>query len=178
MNKLFFTLLLIVVTNNLYGQTDSVGNVHKTPHVALHFSSPLGLISKAGIKLEVRAERLSLLFLATNYHGIMPGYQFGLEGRWYMAAKKALRAENFYYIKTVGGHQNRVEPGSGFISELPDTYYLGAGAGVGRHINFNHFFIEFNGGLKATVAPISDAFFYITGPGALIDAHFNFGFQL
>jgi hypothetical protein len=44
MNKLTFTLLLVVIlSGNSYGQKDSVGNTHSSPHIALHFSSPVGL---------------------------------------------------------------------------------------------------------------------------------------
>jgi hypothetical protein len=50
--------------------------------------------------------------------------------------------------------------------------------GVGRHINFNWFFMDVSTGLKIAYSTVKQAnAFYIGGPASYFDLHFNFGFQ-
>lgn len=156
----------------------------KEPTIALHVYNPLGLIQKVGGKVEYRANRMGFLFGAIRYYGSIPSYpgtQFGLEWRKYSIPQPTKKAVNFFYTKLIAGHQEHLEAqGSGFlsVSEIPEGNYYGAGAGVGRHINFNHFFIDINAGLKYVASTVKqETAFYITGPASYLDLHFNFGFQ-
>jgi hypothetical protein len=152
---------------------------------ALHLSSPLGLINKFGCKVEYRWGNMGVLAGATVYaqYGIplTPGAMGTIECRRYGKKRESGRGENFFYIKGLAGHQ-QYNPGhgDGFLSaaEVPAATYYGLGAGVGRHINFNWFFIELSTGAKYVYSDVPQPdFFYITGPGAIFDLHFNFGFQ-
>lgn len=142
---------------------------------AVHFTSPIGLLNKAGIKLEVRGGNTSVLLGATHYHAFFPGEQFSIEGRKYLNWDGGKRGQFYGYVKGIGGHEN------GDDEHAHATDYFGGGIGLGKHINFRHFFIDLNGGLKyvGAVYPhaIGDDTFYFTGPGAVLDIHFNFGFQ-
>lgn len=163
---------------------------------AIHFTSPLGLLSKAGVKAEYRFNPQNSLLAGINgYYGFYPGYQAALEYRHYFHKKPKEKAENFIYGKLGVGRSEFSNDGpfglwGPYYSTQYNSYYgysetkdlLLAGAGVGRHFNFGAFFMEINGGLKATLMDpigIDDNYrmFYITGPGAILDLHFNFGFQ-
>ena len=151
---------------------------------ALHFTSPLGLINKAGIKAEYRTGRMGFVGFATRYFSGLPdfpGLQYGVDWRYYSLPKKKKRSVDFFYAKLLSGHQEfRPRHGDNIVyfPEVLECYYYGAGAGVGRHINFGSFFMEFNTGLKLVAATQTQQLaFYITGPAAIIDLHFNFGFQ-
>lgn len=176
MKKLLATFFLFIFI--------SVVGFSETPHIAVHLSNPLGMIQKAGFKLEYRPAQTGLLVFATQYYGSLPDYpgtQLGLEGRRYLMQKEGKRSELFFYWKVLGGYQReRAAYGEGFTNHafVPAGYYYGLGGGIGTHINFNHFFIEFNGGLKAVLSTTKqDLPFYATGPGSIIDLHFNLGFQ-
>lgn len=162
----------------------TVVSFSENPHIAVHLSNPLGLIQKAGIKLEYRQAQTGLLVFATQYYGALPDYpgtQLGIEGRRYLMPKAGKRSDIFFYGKILGGYQQeRLAYGEGFFNNMAVVagYYYGLGAGIGTHINFNHFFIEFNGGFKGVFSTTKQELpFYATGPGSIVDLHFNLGFQ-
>ena len=149
-----------------------------------HISNPLGMIQKAGIKVEIRAKQLGFLATGTKYYGSLPKYpgmQVGLETRYYFKNDSIKKHENFVYAKYIYGHQYYVaRSGDGFSSrpEVPENYYHAIGGGVGRHFNFDNFFIEFNGGFKYAISDIGrSSAFYFSRPGSYFNLHLNFGFQ-
>ncbi|MCF8373998.1 MAG: hypothetical protein K9H64_20415 [Bacteroidales bacterium] len=151
---------------------------------ALHVYNPLGLFQKAGIKLEYRANRTGLLLGAIQYYGSLPEYpgtQIGFEWRRYAVPQPEKRGENFFYARLLAGQQEHVTAhGDGFfaVKEVPGANYYGVGAGVGKHINFGHFFFDLNAGLKAVLSNVKqDKAFYITSAASVLDLHFNLGFQ-
>jgi hypothetical protein len=176
MKKLFVTALLF----NAF-----LSNIHsQVPTVAFHIYNPIGFIQKAGVKFEYRENQMGFLLCAIQYYGSAPSYpgtQLGFELRHYSIAKPESRSENFLYAKLIGGHQEHMNSqGSGFMSvgEIPAGNYYGAGVGVGKHINYGHFFIDLNGGLKYAVSTVKqESTFYISGPASYLDLHFNIGFQ-
>ncbi len=150
---------------------------------ALHVTNPIGFIQKAGVKFEYRTPQTGWLLALTQYYGTIPDYpgtQLGIEWRHY-ALSESKRGENFLYAKLIAGHQQfRAQYGDGFFNhfEVPESYYGGLGAGVGRKISFNHFFIDLNIGLKASLSTITqDNIFYIVGPASFLDLHANIGYQ-
>jgi len=153
--------------------------------MAIHFSNPVGLISKGGFKLEYRFGIQSAILVDYNrYWGFFPGYKAGLEyHRYYQSFS---RHEDFIYGKA----------GAGYAEYRPQALYSGwetnyaepgkflyGGAGVGRRYHFGAFFLEVNLGLK--FAQLVDepkleynkSLFYSVGPGSLIDCNLHFGFQ-
>jgi len=173
--KIIALILGCLITANGYGQK---------PEFALQLSNPLGLFQKVGGKFEYKLNQTGLLFCATRYYGTLPDYpgtQLGVEWRHYSLPMLNKRSENFFYAKLISGYQEeRVSYGSSFFSHnyVPGGYYHGIGAGIGKHINYNHFFIEFNGGLKAVYSTVKqEAAFYLSGPASVIDLHFNLGYQ-
>ena len=149
--------------------------------VAIHLSNPLGLLSKARIKIEYRLDTRHALLLSTaGYWGWCPGLQGYAEYRNYHFVTR--RTELFYYGKLGGGAG--VEFGIAHGDTGPFTYAL-AGAGMGYHFNMGRsqrFFMDLAFGLKGcqqiTVAPEGNdlQFFYISGPGSVVDINFHFGF--
>lgn len=168
-------LLFFVIINSTYSQK------HKT---AIHIYNPIGMFQKAGAKLEYRTNTIGFLIMGIKYYGSLPKYpgtQAGLELRLYSKNEDTKKHENFFYSKFFGGHQDySAGEGDGFTrkQEVPESDYYGLGAGWGRHFNFNHFFIDFNTGLKYTISnPKQNTAFYLTGPGSYLDLHFNLGYQ-
>lgn len=176
MKKLFITLILSsILLSNGYGQESKV---------ALHIYNPIGLFQKAGAKVEYRTNQIGFLFGAIQYYGSIPSYpgtQLGLEVRHYALSELNMKKERFLYARILTGHQNYMNAqGDGFmsVSEVPEGDYYGAGVGVGRHLNYGHFFIDLNAGLKYVASTVKqEAAFYITGPASYLDLHFNLGFQ-
>ena len=125
----------------------------------------------------------SFLFAFTKYWGYFPGYQGYASFRQYVETRG--RHENFLYVKGGVGHAE-YEPSDWLnkekqVFEAPGDYFFGGG-GVGRHFNFGVFFLEATAGVKysAVPKPISNYYervFYVTGPGAIAEINFNFGFQ-
>lgn len=176
MKKLVLILILFAISlESAYSQESKV---------AFHIYNPIGLYQKAGGKFEYRANQMGLLLCAIQYYGSSPSYpgtQLGLEWRRYSAPKVESKGENFFYTKFIAGHQNHMNSqGSGFFSvgDIPAGNYYGAGVGVGRHINYGHFFIDLNGGLKFSLSTVKqESAFYLSGPASYLDLHFNIGFQ-
>ena len=163
------------------------------PHFAIYFTSPTGLLSKGGVKAEYRLNLQHALLLSyTQYWGYFPGYQGDLEYRAYFAAHSRFSSsENFIYGKAGLGYAgytpnttyNQATSIDGNYTKggAPGTYVFGGG-GIGRHINFNWFFVELNAGLKfaqITGQPhvYNERLFYLTGPGSIADFNFHFGIQ-
>jgi len=175
--KFGLTLFLsFIVIGHLFSQN---------PTYAIHLSNPIGFLNKVGAKFELKTNRMGFLLCANNYFDIIvphyPGVQLGLEWRAYSANDSNKKNDTFYYTKLIGGHQNfRHQSGDGFtnIREVPEGYYYGLGVGVGKQYNFNHYFIELNGGLKGVLSTVNqEPAFYITGPASFLDLHLNFGYQ-
>lgn len=151
---------------------------------AVHVSNPISMFRKAGLKLEYRTSRVGVLLMGTKYYGSLPKYpgeQGGVELRLYSKNEEQKTANPFLYTKVYAGHQDYFAgSGSGFtrVQDVPEGDYYGLGAGWGKHINFNPFFIDFNAGLKFTHSEVAqDIAFYITGPASYLDLQFNLGFQ-
>lgn len=155
------------------------------PTYVIHLSNPIGLLNKVGGKFEMKTDHMGFLISANKYFDLIvphyPGVQMGLEWRSYSVKSLNTKKETFYYSKLIGGHQYfRQQSGDGFsnIKEVPESYYYGLGVGIGKHYNFNHFFLEINGGIKGVLSTVKqEPAFYITGPGSFIDLHLNFGYQ-
>jgi hypothetical protein len=176
MKKIIVTIVLITASfSNTFCQEAKV---------LFHIYNPIGLFQKAGAKFEFRTSQIGFLLCAIRYYGNAPSYpgtQLGFELRHYAVSKPESRSENFLYAKFIGGHQEHMNSqGSGFMSvgEIPAGNYYGAGVGVGKHINYGHFFIDLNGGVKYAVSDVKqESTFYISGPASYLDLHFNLGFQ-
>ena len=161
------------------------------PHYAIHLTSPIGLLSKGGIKVEYRINLQNALLAGyTQYWGFFPGYQGNFEYRKYFAAGRST-SENFIYAKAGVGfadyhyisdyYQHDLFGDEKYNYKAPGTYAL-AGGGIGRHINFDWFFIELNAGLKFSQVigrahVYNERLFYTTGPGSIADFNFHFGVQ-
>lgn len=182
--------------------SDTTAHFNKDYHVckryyaAIHLSNPMLLLSKAGVKGEFRiTPHHSALVGYTRYWGLFPGWQANAEYRYYIG--RLNRRYNFFGYARGGYGEAKFDPvfqsDHNFSFPLlalprrtfPEFNYYFAGIGGGLHVNIKVFFLEAMLGIKGTLrnntedryyyhgAPI----FYITGPGALIDAHINFGFQ-
>jgi hypothetical protein len=171
-------LVSFLITSNIYSQeSESINKIH--------FSNPIALYNKIGVKFEHRKNQTSYLVFATQYFNTIPPYpgtQLGLELRRYLKNKPSLKSEIFLYSKLIGGHQNyRSGTGSSFLAvkEVPEGNYYGLGFGVGRHMQYKKLFIEISTGFKGVLSTVEQENpFYITGPGSIFDLHFNFGFIL
>jgi hypothetical protein len=163
------------------------------PHYAIYLPNPLGLFSKADIKVEYRLNLQNALLLSyTQYWGFFPGYQGALEYRMYFTDRsRRSSSENFIYGKAGLGFADYASDngypkisifGDGRTNyNAPGTYVFGGG-GVGRHFNFDWFFLDLNAGLKfaeLTTPPAvyNEHLFYLTGPGSYVDINFHFGIQ-
>ncbi|MDZ4668757.1 MAG: hypothetical protein SGJ00_12880 [bacterium] len=173
--KTLLTILLLnaILIGKLYAQNSSF---------ALHIYNPLGMFQKVGAKFEYRKNKMGFLIMGIQYYGYLPSYpgtQVGLESRYY--TNPFNKNENFIYGKVYGGYQQHTNAsGDGFLrrAEVPASNYYGFGGGVGRHFNYQHFFIDINTGLKFSLSDVKqDDAFFITGPASYLDLHFNLGFQ-
>ena len=154
------------------------------PTFALHLYNPIDLFQKVGVKVEYRTNRMGFLIGAIQYYGSVPSYpgtQFGLEWRHYSIPVPNKKRENFFYGRMLAGHQDHLAAqSSGFMSvnEIPQGDYYGAGAGFGRHIRFNHLFLDLNAGLKIVGSTVKqESTFYLSGPASYLDLHFYCGYQ-
>ena len=185
-------LLTLFVLFSLFVCTESRAQ-YLDPHFAIYLTSPLGLLSKGGVKAEYRLNLQHALLLSyTQYWGYFPGYQSALEYRIYFAAhSRESNSENFIYGKAGLGYAGYTPNSSNNqVTSIDDNHtndkapgaYALAGGGIGRHINFGWFFIELNAGLKfaqVTGQPrvYNEHLFYVTGPGSIADFNFHFGIQ-
>ena len=175
-------LILLLFPGFLF-QIVSVAKQRST--FAVHLSNPLGYFNKAGIKLEYQRNRFGFLLGAAKYFDIIvphyPGSQFMAEGRLYQKLDSNQKSRNFFYSKVLAGHlRYRPFTGSGFtaIQEVPESDYWGFGVGVGKKVAIKNFFFEINTGAKIVFPSVAQKLaFYVTGPGSIIDLHFNFGLQ-
>lgn len=151
---------------------------------AIHISNPLGMFQKVGVKLEFRTGRVGFLLTGIKYFGTLPKYsgeQGGGEFRLYNKDEEPKKHDKFLYVKLNAGHIDNFEgSGEGFtsIKPIPESNYYAIATGIGKHFNFNHFFIDINVGLNYAVPKVKqDISFYITGPGSFLDLKLNWGFQ-
>ncbi len=163
--------------------------VYDPPYVlekglSFHFSSPLGLLSKGGVMVEYRMGVMQSVFFGyTRYWGYFPGYQAYAGYRHYYETWR--RHDPFFYVKAGIGNAG-YEPAE-WLNNGKEKYvapgdYAFAGAGIGRHYNFGAGFIEFMLGVKYSAVPrpidnYNERIFYVTGPGAIVEFNFNYGFQ-
>ncbi len=156
--------------------------------IALHITNPLGAYTKYGGGAELRIRQSAWMISSVKYNGIYAGKQFRFEYQKYFKTYK--KHENFFYVKLCGG--DATYDGSK-LSLLDDktkviigpVNYVGGGAGIGRRLNYKHFFLMFNLGAKYMFLPpdFPDEYherfryFYSTGPGAIIDLNMRLGFQ-
>jgi hypothetical protein len=186
-NRIVLLLLTVLFSTTLLAQRPRYEpSYYMEKGFLIHFTSPLSLFSKAGVMVEYKVGvQRSIMFGYTNYWGYFPGYQGYAVFRQYLNTWRHSRHENFLYVKGGVGHADYkpadwlVESGQTF--KAPGDYFFG-GAGFGRHFNFGHFFMESVVGLKYTGVPdaiddYNERIFYVTGPGAIVEASFNFGVQ-
>jgi hypothetical protein len=176
MKYLFWIAIFIAASVPAFGRI-AANNLGDDYQLALHFTSPLSLLSKFGGKLEARGGNISLLFGATKYYGSFPGNQFSMDVRRYLDIGRGQRGQNYFYAKGLFGHEEYAN--DGILIGAAESDYYGGGFGVGRHISFGSFFIDLNAGGKYVriTDPWISPIFFLTGPGAMVDIHFNFGFQ-
>ena len=179
-------ILLSVLSCKVQGQ-------YLDPRFGIYFTSPIGVLSKAGVQGEYRVNLQNALLLSyTQYWGFFPGSQGAFQYRMYFTdRRKESNSENFIYAKVgVGyaGYISRVDYkqmsifGDGRNTDAAPGTYLFGGGGVGRHINFDWFFIEINTGLKfaQVINPptvYNEHLFFLSGPGSYVDLNFHFGVQ-
>lgn len=153
--------------------------------VAIHLSSPLGLISKGGFKFEYRLSQQNAVLVDYNrYWGFFPGYNAGIEYHRYYETWGNF--ENFIYAKAGTGYAE-YRPQALYSGWDKDYFepgkYLYGGGGVGRRYHWGPVFLELNLGLK--MAQLIDKpkgdynqnLFYSIGPGSFIDFNLHFGVQ-
>ena len=187
MKKKILSGIFILMSLLSYQKADAQ---YLDPRYALHISNPLGMLTKIGIKAEYRLN-LHHAFLGsyTNYSGFFPGYQVAIEYRVYYETRR--KADNLIYGKLGGGFADYKSKnsykditifGDGRTYDAAPGNYFFPGAGVGRHFNFDWFFMEVNCGLKFAIVTkppevYNEHIFYLTGPGAIPDINFHFGIQ-
>ena len=177
-------LLCVLILMSVFSSKEAHAQ-YIADRMAIHFSNPLGLVTKGGFKLEYRfGQQNSALLNYNRYWGFFPGYNGGIEYHRYYQTWGNF--ENFIYGKVgLGFAEYRPQPYySGWETEYvqPGKYFYG-GAGVGRRYHWGPFFIELNLGLKAVQlidkpkGDYNQNLFYSIGPGSLIDFNLHFGFQ-
>lgn len=178
-----YYLPLLISLSSLLSGTAAVAQ-YTAPRLSIHLTNPLSLASKAGFKLQYRLNQdHSALVGYRNYYGYFPGYQvFGEYHHYYRTWN---RWESFYYGKVGVGHAT-YDP-KHYLAGWDKPYndpggYFFVGAGMGKRLNLDPFFMEFNFGLKYShllevTDNINSNYFYTTGPGSLIDCSFTFGIQ-
>ena len=155
----------------------------QSPRFAIYISNPVGLFSKVRFKAECKFDMHNAIQVSyADYWGFYPGEMAGLEYRRY--SYRYRHREVFMYGKAGWGNF-RFANGLFLDDNSYDmgvTYY--AGAGMGRHFNFRHFFLDLAWGLKAAIPPMNTpagkvfkGVFYSTGPGSIIDINLHFGLQ-
>lgn len=160
------------------------GAQYLAPRLSVHFSNPLSLLSKGGLKAQYRISQENSFLLGYRwYWGFFPGYQVAAEYHHYFRSFE--QSEAFFYGK-IGFGNAGYEP-KPYFSGWETSYtnpggYAFAGGGVGKRYNFGHFFIEGNAGLRLVqlvekVEGYNKNLFYTTGPGSLVDLGINLGFQ-
>ena len=187
--KLFISLFIVV--SILSGAAARAQ--YLDPRFAIYLTSPFGILSKGGIKAEYRLNLQNALLLSYNqYWGFFPGYQGAFEYRKYSVKRqKESNTENFIYAKAGVGFADYISRadykqisifGDNRTDDAAPGTYLFGGGGVGRHYNFDWFFIDINLGLKFTEVTnppsvYNEHLFYLTGPGSYLDVNLHFGVQ-
>ncbi len=182
MYKFIFATLLALVS---LGQVQAKDGNYT---VAVMVTNPLGMYTKIGGGLEMRYKSSSIVINLVNYSGIYAGKQYRFEYQHYKPTYK--KNESFWYAKVCGGDATYDGSKLSLLNDKTNKIYgpvnyIGGGAGVGRRINRNHFFLVMNLGVKYVVLPpdFTDdknerfRLFYATGPGSLLDCNLRLGFQ-
>jgi hypothetical protein len=187
--SILFTAALLLACNTLLAQRPVYGPRNRIEKgIAIHFTNPISVLSKIGIMAEYKlGVQRSVMFSYTSYRGYFPGYQVAAAYRQYFqrwSNRDNIRHENFMYVRAGVGNSDYTPPdwlkdGEAYVA--PGDYFF-VGCGIGRHYNFGAFFLESILGVKYSGVPVpianyNERIFYVTGPGAIVEINFNFGFQ-
>jgi hypothetical protein len=183
-NRLLPLLLPILLISGSMGlRAQSYTNYYNDIGVAIYLNNPIGWISKFRVKAEYRMDvQKSIMVSYASYYGFFPGYQAGLEYRNYHELLS--QHEHFWYAKMGLGEAKYKQIDIWAAPEMhaaPGSYVF-AGGGVGKHWNFDNFFIDINVGLKYTFVPspegdYNEIVFYSVGPGSIADINAHIGLQ-
>ena len=181
MKKNFVFSLIVLMCVLCRGESQAQ---YAPPVFAIHVTSPTGFLYKGGLGVEYRIYPDDALLLNfSEYYNYFSGFQGSLEYRLYYNTHSV--TENIIYFKAGTGfadyNTSPLYSGKDDMNKAPGTYYFG-GAGVGKHFNFNVFFMEITAGLKFSYvtkppAQYNQVLFYTLGPGSIPDVHFSFGLQ-
>ncbi|WP_276134232.1 hypothetical protein [Polluticoccus soli] len=93
-------IIFALAPNNALSFDRYSSTIGETPRFSLHLTSPLGAMTKGGLKLEgITASGVAVLGFYTRYWGIFPGNQFGVEGAGILSMKKATIQIFFYTVR-------------------------------------------------------------------------------
>lgn len=141
---------------------------------AIYINQPLGMLSKIRLTYETSIDsNYSLLINYTNFYGLVDGHQGLIELRKYNI-KHTKNLNFFKYLRGGVGKSTGTEGLYGII-----------GLGVGERITFGKRvflacrqgvkYIQGNGNYDTAPNPFK-GFFYISGPGAVVDLNFDIGY--
>jgi hypothetical protein len=146
----------------------------------VYINQPIGLATKVRLSIEKDVSKnYSLLLNYTNFYGLVPGGQSYLELR--RNYREPNKSDFFVYSKMGAGN-----------SFQTNTLYGIFGIGLGEKFYFDkgqRFSFVCIQGCKFCPNVIGDedpdtasgglrGLFFLTGPGSIIDLHFNFGYRL
>lgn len=184
---LSFILPLLLCLSCVHSVKGQYKNCPYTPYrMSIHLVNPLSALSKVGFRLQYRfGNKNSVLLDYRSYHSFFPGYQASGEYHRSFAIQNA-ENEAFFYGRAGYGSNQEYTP-KPYYAGAEDKFgpvgnYLFAGAGVGKRINFGHFFIEGNMGLKLAqpvnqVEDYNKYLFHTLGPGSFFDCGIHLGIQ-
>lgn len=188
MKHVFLVFLLIAGSVCADARVDNFGRRHY--FIALRASNPLGMMSKVGGGLEFRMRSVSFMPTYYTYYGAYPSTLIGIEYNIFLRTRT--KHEYYFYAKAEGGNTSYDRSKltyfnySGNDLSIKSNSCAGGGVGFGKRFNFNVFFLAVSGGFKylAFNPPLNTndqnlyRLFYLTGPGAIVDVHLQFGLQL
>lgn len=142
---------------------------------AVYINQPFGMLSKIRLTYERRLDsNYSLLVNYTNFYGLVPGNQGFVELRRY----NTKHTKDFNFFSYLRG-------GIGNSNETKGSYSI-IGLGVGERITLSkRIFLSCRQGVKYvhgdgnydTAPNPFKGFFYVFGPGAVIDLNFDIGYS-
>jgi hypothetical protein len=143
----------------------------------IYVNQPIGLTTKLRLTFECRfTPKTSVLFNHTLFYGLSPGQQGYVELRRYFGKKE--KVEYTIYTKL----------GAGYSFGASGTYGV-VGIGTGQKIYFDKDkryslycvqgakYCPTTSGSHDTAPNPFQGFFNISGPGAILDLQFNFGYR-
>lgn len=170
-------LIALCFTSNLNAQ--SVSPPFQKEYT-LYINQPIGFLSKVRLTLECKIQpKISILYNITGFYGFTPGLHGYVEWRKYIRQKE--KTELAVYA-LIGAGQSAGAVG----------FYAIAGGGIGQKIYLDkqkRFSLYCMQGLKFCPNIIgqhangdsgffhSPELFYVTGPAAVLDLKFNFGYR-